>query len=50
MALGSDYPFPLGEIPAGTLINKMDLPTSTKEQLFYKTALDWLDLKKEQFE
>lgn len=50
IALGSDYPFPLGELVPGELIESMQtLDASVKEQLLYKTALEWLGLKKERF-
>jgi aminocarboxymuconate-semialdehyde decarboxylase len=42
VALGSDYPFPLGEAVPGALIDSMDLAHEVKERLMYKTALDWL--------
>jgi aminocarboxymuconate-semialdehyde decarboxylase len=45
IALGSDYPFPLGELKPGELIESMNLPNEVKEQLLYKTALDWLGLE-----
>jgi len=44
IALGSDYPFPLGEGRPGELIESSNLPNQTKENLLYKNALDWLDL------
>lgn len=51
IALGSDYPFPLGELRAGELIDSMeDLAIEAKERLFYGTALEWLNMKKEYFE
>lgn len=49
VALGSDYPFPLGELHPGKLINEMPYDDETKEMLLSKNALDWLGLKKEQF-
>lgn len=50
IALGSDYPFPLGEQAPGELIESMSaLSPSVKEQLLYKTALEWLGQKKERF-
>lgn len=49
LALGSDYPFPLGEHRPGELIESMDLEKPVKEKLLSGTALDWLGLKKEQF-
>jgi aminocarboxymuconate-semialdehyde decarboxylase len=49
IALGSDYPFPLGELQPGSLIEDMSLEPSIKEQLLSGTALEWLGLKKEIF-
>ncbi len=49
IALGSDYPFPLGENIPGKMIKEMSLESSTKEMLLHGTALNWLGLKKEQF-
>ena len=43
VALGSDYPFPLGEAHPGALIESLtDLDAATREQLLYRTALEWL--------
>jgi aminocarboxymuconate-semialdehyde decarboxylase len=42
IALGSDYPFPLGEKVPGSLIESMNLPLQTKERLMSGTALEWL--------
>jgi len=50
IALGSDYPFPLGEELPGSLIESSDLVTSTKENILYKNALDWLGLPHGHFE
>lgn len=50
VALGSDYPFPLGELQPGKLIESMpDLSAATKERLLNGSALAWLNLTKEQF-
>lgn len=49
VALGSDYPFPLGEHVPGKLIESMELDTSTKEWLLSGSALKWLGLEKTQF-
>ncbi len=49
VALGTDYPFPLGELKAGELIEKAQFSLETNEWLFHKSALEWLDLKKEYF-
>lgn len=50
IALGSDYPFPLGEKMPGTLIKNSNLSKTTKENLLYKNALDWLAIKSNYFE
>lgn len=43
IALGSDYPFPLGEAEPGKLIETMhELDDKTKKQLLSGTALEWL--------
>ena len=44
IALGSDYPFQLGEHHPGKLIESMNLKCSTKQRLFAGTALEWLGL------
>jgi len=50
IVLGSDYPFPLGEVPeCGHLIHNSDLPTELKEKLFEKNALDFLGIPRERF-
>lgn len=46
VALGTDYPFPLGEDVAGSLIESMKLDDETKAQLFHGSALEWLKLDK----
>ena len=50
IALGSDYPFPLGEKMPGLLIKNSNLSKATKENLLYKNALDWLAIKSNYFE
>lgn len=46
IALGSDYPFPLGEARPGALIESMDdLSREVKDQLLFKTASEFLDLR-----
>lgn len=47
IALGTDYPFPLGETEPGELIASMPYNKATKERMLSGTALEWLDLKKE---
>ncbi|MBK6931774.1 MAG: amidohydrolase [Saprospirales bacterium] len=42
VCLGTDYPFPLGDLEIGTFIEKMNLPESILEKIFYKNTLEWL--------
>jgi aminocarboxymuconate-semialdehyde decarboxylase len=49
IALGSDYPFPLGENKPGDLIESSHLSDEIKKNIFYRNALDWLNIKKEFF-
>ena len=49
VALGTDYPFPLGELSPGKLIESMPYSDKIKERLMHGSALEWLGLKKEQF-
>ncbi|MFQ5676279.1 MAG: amidohydrolase family protein [bacterium] len=50
VALGSDYPFPLGELEPGKMIASMtDLSDQIKESLFSGAALSWLGLEKSKF-
>jgi aminocarboxymuconate-semialdehyde decarboxylase len=49
IALGTDYPFPLGELEPGKLINESAYTTNVKEKLLSNNALDWLGMKKSDF-
>ena len=49
IALGTDYPFPLGEPEPGKLIESMQYDDSVKEMLFNGAALNWLKLNKTDF-
>lgn len=49
LALGTDYPFPLGELEPGKLIQSMDFDKPIKERLLHGTALEWLNLDRELF-
>lgn len=42
IALGSDYPFPLGEDVPGALIESMNLPQEVKQQMLSGTAREFL--------
>ena len=50
VALGTDYPFPLGERMAGSLIESMGFDDETKANLLHGSALEWLNLDKKNFE
>ncbi|HZW60046.1 MAG TPA: amidohydrolase family protein [Woeseiaceae bacterium] len=50
IALGSDYPFPLGEQHPGELIESMALDDATRDWLLAGSALRWLDLPRQEFE
>ena len=50
IALGSDYPFPLGELEPGRLIDSMPFDTTAKERMFHGTALEWLGLTLSNFQ
>jgi len=45
--LGSDYPFPLGEEHAGSLIQQSNLPQHTKAKLLSGNARGFLKLEAE---
>lgn len=49
IALGSDYPFPLGENEPGTLVKSMPYPEDVKERLLNGSALEWLNLERKLF-
>lgn len=49
IALGTDYPFPLGEAKPGHLIETSDFDQLTRERLLHGTALEWMNLPKERF-
>lgn len=49
IALGSDYPFPLGELQPGKLIDSMGYEDEIKEMLLSGAALNWLNLDRKFF-
>ena len=49
VALGTDYPFPLGELEPGKLIESMEFDQITKATLLHGAALQWLNLDKNLF-
>jgi len=44
IALGTDYPFPLGELEPGELIESMSLSSEQRDKLLFRNALEWLGL------
>lgn len=49
ITLGSDYPFPLGDLEIGKFIEDMNLDNSIVEDIFANSTLEWLGLSKKQF-
>jgi aminocarboxymuconate-semialdehyde decarboxylase len=49
IALGSDYPFPLGELIPGSLVKSMEITDEMKEQILSGSALEWLGETKNKF-
>lgn len=49
IALGSDYPFPLGENHPGNLIRQSDYEKIIQEKLLNGAALNWLGMEKNRF-
>lgn len=49
IALGTDYPFPLGELEPGRLIESTDYDAEIKAMLLHGAALNWLNLEKSRF-
>ena len=50
VALGTDYPFPLGELEPGKLIESMPFDEQTMKMLLHGTALDWLRVDESRFQ
>ncbi|PKR80026.1 2-amino-3-carboxymuconate-6-semialdehyde decarboxylase [Brumimicrobium salinarum] len=49
ICLGSDYPFPLGDLEIGQFIADSEFSQQTKEDIFANAALEWLDLDKKDY-
>ena len=49
IALGSDYPFPLGELQTGKLIEDSYYSDEIKNKFLFQNALNWLGLNQENF-
>lgn len=50
ITLGSDYPFPLGDLEIGAYIEQMELDDGVVEDIFCHATLEWLNLEKTPFE
>jgi len=46
VTMGTDYPFPLGDLTGGRFIDEMPLSKKVKEDIFCNAALEWLDVSK----
>lgn len=46
VCLGSDYPFPLGDLGIGAFIEEMNLPQQTVEKIFADNTLEWLGMER----
>ncbi|RAW01365.1 amidohydrolase family protein [Pseudochryseolinea flava] len=49
ITLGTDYPFPLGDLEIGKFIEEMNLDLKTQQDIFYQAALDWLNVPLDRF-
>lgn len=49
VCLGSDYPFPLGDLEFGKLIDEMPWDEDAKAAVFHRSTLEWLGMSKEDF-
>ena len=49
VCLGTDYPFPLGDLEIGKFIEESDLPKGDVENIFCNSILSWLNIKKDRF-
>ena len=47
ICLGSDYPFPLGDLEIGGFIEAMNLQQTDWDNIMYRSTLDWLGLSSE---
>ena len=46
ITMGTDYPFPLGDLTVGKFIEEMDLGKKEKDDIFCNAALEWLAIPK----
>ena len=50
VTLGSDYPFPLGDLEIGKFIEDAEFPKKVIEDVFANATLEWLNLTKKRFQ
>ncbi len=50
VCLGSDYPFPLGDLEIGAFIETMRLPESVVDDIFCNATLEWLGMNRSELE
>ncbi len=49
ICLGTDYPFPLGDLEFGAYLNDLNLTSEQKNDIFCNSTLEWLNLDKNKF-
>lgn len=49
VCLGTDYPFPLGDLEIGKFIEESDLSQQTIETIFSTATLEWLNISSDRF-
>ncbi len=50
VTLGSDYPFPLGDLEIGKFIEDGNFSKKVKEDIFANSTLEWLNIPKSKFQ
>ena len=50
ITFGTDYPFPLGDLEMGKLIEEMNVEKNIKQDIFSHAALEWLNIPCSNFE
>ena len=48
--MGTDYPFPLGDLEFGAFMESMNLDEQDQMQLFAGSALSWLGMEASDFD
>ncbi|MFM1930867.1 MAG: hypothetical protein RL226_170 [Bacteroidota bacterium] len=50
VSLGTDYPFPLGDLEIGKFIEEMGLEEEVVKDIFHRSALEWLGMSEADFQ